>query len=161
MNLTVKIITLIIFLMDFVGVILMLLLKPWYAGLCVFISMSIIILIIYLFYSVKYYIVTNDKIILVRPWRKYNKEYAFLNIKNVRTASKEDMKGSVRLNAVGGLFGYYGLFSNNKLGDYTMYANNGNHCIIITLKDKKILVLSPDDITMKDILNERVSKYPE
>lgn len=66
-------------------------------------------------------------------------------IKSVDIIHKNVVDGSLRTFGVGGLFGYYGKFSNAKLGAMTWYVRRMDHLVFINTSGEKILV-SPDDI---------------
>jgi hypothetical protein len=49
------------------------------------------------------------------------------NIKSVEIIAKESMKWTIRTFGVGGLFGYYGNFTNRKFGSMIFYATRRNN----------------------------------
>ena len=53
------------------------------------------------------------------PYQQIDKTYGI---------SRDDISGSIRTHASGGLFGYSGNFKNEKLGHYSMYANVCHKC---------------------------------
>lgn len=67
-------------------------------------------------------------------------------IKSVNRLTKEELSWTVRTFGVGGLFGYFGKFSNYKLGSMTWYATKRkeNMVLVTTINNNKI-VLSPND----------------
>jgi Bacterial PH domain len=65
-------------------------------------------------------------------------------IRQVRKASSDDLANSIRLGGSGGLFGYYGLFSNARLGKSTWYMTNRGNAVVVITAQKTVLV-SPDD----------------
>ena len=67
-------------------------------------------------------------------------------IKSVNRLTKNELSWTVRTFGVGGLFGYFGKFSNYKLGSMTWYATKRkeNMVLVTTINDHKI-VLSPND----------------
>lgn len=67
------------------------------------------------------------------------------SIKSVDIIHKNVVDGSLRTFGVGGLFGYYGKFSNTKFGAMTWYVRRMDHLVFIDTGREKILV-SPDDI---------------
>ena len=69
-----------------------------------------------------------------------------------RQIEKSEMAGTIRRMASGGLFGFFGKFSNPKIGKFSMYATRMNNLILIKLKDGSQIVLSPDNPT--EFLND-------
>jgi len=66
-------------------------------------------------------------------------------VREVRTATRDDFRGCIRLWGNGGLFGYYGLFRTSKLGKCTWYVTNRSHAVVAVTAAKTVL-LSPDDV---------------
>ena len=65
-------------------------------------------------------------------------------IREVRIATRDDLSGSMRLFGSGGLFGYYGLFRNSKLGNSDWYVTDRSHAVVLT-GDCEPAIVSPDD----------------
>lgn len=53
------------------------------------------------------------------------------------------MDNTIRIFEVGGLFGYFGKFSNKKNGVMTWYCTRRNKLVMVTTENEKI-ILSPD-----------------
>ncbi len=68
----------------------------------------------------------------------------FADLKSIRMAETEEMKGVIRTFGNGGLFGYTGLYYNKKLGSMTWYCTQRKNYIIIDKKDNKRIVITPD-----------------
>lgn len=66
------------------------------------------------------------------------------DVREARRATADDFRGCIRLWGSGGLFGYYGVFSTDRLGKSTWYVTNRSHSIVL-VKDAKTLLFSPDD----------------
>jgi hypothetical protein len=64
--------------------------------------------------------------------------------REVRLATREDLSGSMRVFGSGGLFGYYGLFRNSKLGNSNWYVTDRSHAVVL-VTDAGIIIVSPDD----------------
>jgi hypothetical protein len=94
-------------------------------------------------FSVKYYKILPDAIVVCR--HSGEKVFSRQAIREVKIVSPDDLKGTMRTMGVGGLFGYYGSFSNNKFGDMTWYMTNRQHLIGIFLNDNSTVIISPDD----------------
>jgi hypothetical protein len=65
-------------------------------------------------------------------------------IREVRLATRDDLSGSMRVFGSGGLFGYYGLFSNSKLGASNWYVTDRSHAVVLA-GDSGTVIVSPDD----------------
>jgi len=155
---TSKIITGFIFLMVVAGVVMIFFQNPWFAGLGVAVIPALLIVFTYI-YSISSYQIADDKLVIKRPFSMFDKEISLSDIESVQVPDKNDFSGTIRTAGVGGLFGYYGYFMNNKLGTFRMYATNGKNRILIILKSKKDkIVLSPDDAGMADALQKRLKK---
>lgn len=153
-----KIITGFIFLMAIGGIVISFTLDPWYGGLFVWVIPAIMLFFGYI-YRVTSYQITNDALIIKRPFSKFDKKILLSNIELVSVPPKEDFKLTIRTAGNGGLFGYSGYFMNNKFGSFRMYASNGKNRIMIILKSKKEkIVLSPDDASMANALQKRLKK---
>lgn len=66
-------------------------------------------------------------------------------IRELRSATADDLRGCIRLFGNGGLFGYYGLFRTSKLGKSTWYVTNRSHAVVV-ITDAKTSVISPDNV---------------
>lgn len=106
-----------------------------------------LLLIIYLsayLFRPQGYIITNEALIIKRSVSPVT--ILRSNITSTEQLSNNSLSGSIRLFGVGGLFGYFGKFSNRKLGTMTWYATrrNSNVVVVITADQKKI-ILTPDE----------------
>jgi hypothetical protein len=68
-------------------------------------------------------------------------------IKEVKLLKEDALKRSLRIFGVGGLFGYYGKFSNANLGKMTWYATRGDRAVLVTTTTDKKIILTPDEAT--------------
>lgn len=73
---------------------------------------------------------------------------AIRSIKNVFLPEKETMMWTKRTLGNGGLFGYYGKFSNENYGDMRWYATRRDNYLMIETNANQKIVLTPDDIGM-------------
>ncbi|MFI2742576.1 PH domain-containing protein [Zhouia sp. PK063] len=89
-------------------------------------------------YSPRKYYITSSSICIKRPLKNYT--ISIDKITLVTLISKEDLKHTIRTFGNGGLFGYYGKFSNNTLGDMLWFATNRNNAVLITTFSKKIVI---------------------
>lgn len=62
----------------------------------------------------------------------------------VREVTRADMRLTIRTFGVGGLFGYFGKFSNATIGRMTLYATRRDKTVLVETSDKK-LILTPDN----------------
>jgi len=92
-------------------------------------------------------IILGDKLIIDRIISKIYIDYSMIQEIFIFDA-KELMASSIRVFGNGGLFGYYGRFKSDKLGNYYLYARrtSGKYCVIKT-KDKTY-VFAPEDVDM-------------
>lgn len=109
-----------------------------------FISLTTTMSILFFAWSLhpKYYTIESDGIYIKRFFKSIH--IPFESIVNIKEMPREDTSGSMRLNASGGLFGYFGVFSNQKLKKYYMYATNTYKLVSIRLHDK-LYVISPEE----------------
>ena len=107
---------------------------------------TIILLLIYfgtfLFRPISYKL-TDDKLIIHRPLSDIKIIRA--EIQNVEQLDKEKLSWAFRVFGVGGLFGYWGKFSNTKLGSMTWYATRRNNAVLVTTIYNKKIILTPNE----------------
>ncbi len=89
------------------------------------------------------YELTNDQLIIHRPFK--NKIIELSEIHKAELLPKEALKWTIRTFGNGGLFGFYGKFSNTKLGGMTWYATRRNNMLLLRMKDGKKIVITPDE----------------
>ena len=89
------------------------------------------------------YILTPDQLIIHRPLS--NIKILRTDIKTVEHIDKNDLKWSIRIFGVGGLFGYWGKFRNKKIGTMTWYATRRNNVVLVTTIHQKKIILTPND----------------
>lgn len=73
------------------------------------------------------------------------KEIKREHIKSATVISKDKIDSSSKTFGVGGLFGYFGKFSNRQLGQMTWYITRMDRLVLIVTSEKKNIVLSPDE----------------
>lgn len=143
---TTKIITTIISLLFLGLVVLQIMLyirhHAW-APLAAALLLPLIYFITYLYCPVSYRINTSD-IVIHRPGSDIHLLRS--DIKHIQLVQKEKLRGTVRLFGVGGLFGYYGQFSNSELGCMTWYATkHRDKMVLIELANNKRIIVTPDE----------------
>ncbi len=77
-----------------------------------------------------------------------------INLKDVvsiQLLSTQQLKGTIRIVGVGGLFGYFGRFHVPKIGSCTFYSTQRKNLILIET-DKKKFIVTPDNIKLADDL---------
>lgn len=91
----------------------------------------------------KNYSIMADKIIIHRLFA--NVIIDRNHIKSVELLDKNKISSAFRTFGVGGLFGYYGNFSNSKLGNMTWYATRKDRTVLVQTNDNKKIILTPND----------------
>ena len=66
-------------------------------------------------------------------------------IKHVEHLEKSTLAWSWRVFGVGGLFGYWGKFTNSKLGSMTWYATRRDNAVLIQMISQKKIIITPND----------------
>ncbi len=89
------------------------------------------------------YVVTADEVIISRPLRDVHIKRA--DIRRVAALPARDLRASIRLFGVGGLFGYYGKYANSALGRTTWYATRRDTPVLVETTDNKKFILTPND----------------
>ena len=89
------------------------------------------------------YKLTDDKLIIHRPLSDVKIDRT--EIKNVEQLDKDKLSWVLRIFGVGGLFGYWGKFSNTKIGSMTWYATRRNNAVLVTTIYNKKIVLTPNE----------------
>ena len=107
---------------------------------------TIILLLIYFgtfsFRPISYKL-TDDKLIIHRPLSDIKIIRA--EIEKVEQLDNEKLSWAFRVFGVGGLFGYWGKFSNTKLGSMTWYATRRNNAVLVTTIYNKKIILTPNE----------------
>ena len=103
-------------------------------------------------YSPQSYTLDSNELIINRPIGKVKIKLG--DIKQVRTLSDDETRGTIRTFGVGGLFGYFGKFHTPGIGHSTFYTTQRkNKILIITNSDKKIII-TPDDTNLVEKLKQ-------
>lgn len=96
-----------------------------------------------LIFRPKHYKLSGDRLIIHRLADKVSIDRN--QIKEVKQIDPEQLRGSIRTFGVGGLFGYYGRYANNKLGRMTWYATRKNKTVLIITNSNEKIILTPDE----------------
>ncbi|MCJ0742884.1 PH domain-containing protein [Pedobacter montanisoli] len=83
----------------------------------------------------------------------------FDDLDQVRAVEEGEMNGLIRTFGVGGLFGYFGKYYANKIGNMTLYATQRKNRILIITKQHKKIVITPDDRSMLEKLEQGVKGW--
>lgn len=86
-----------------------------------------------------------------------NVKFKLDNIKEIRIVPKHDMEGTIRTFGVGGLWGYYGKYHNAKIGNFIMYATQRKNKVLISTKDNKRIIITPDSTELVDKILEKIA----
>jgi hypothetical protein len=107
-------------------------------------ALGLIAFIITYFIHPTGYSLQDNEFCVHRPIGKIRFRYD--TIEYVERITDSDLAGSWRVFGSGGLFGYFGKFRNNPLGNYTLYGANNNNYVLVSFKNThKKIVLTPDD----------------
>ena len=106
------------------------------------IFLSLIYFGTFLFRPISYKL-TDNKLIIHRPLSdiKINRN----EIRSVEQLEKTKLSWAFRVFGVGGLFGYWGKFSNTKLGSMNWYATRRNNAVLVTTIYNKKIILTPNE----------------
>jgi hypothetical protein len=124
---------------------------PLYLMMVFFLS---ILLITWLWHPTGYTLST-DQLVIHRPVKPV--VILVRDIQKVILPQPGDMRYTIRTFGNGGLFGIYGKFWNSKFGSMTWYATRRSHYILLELRDKRKIVITPDDEAMGNILQHQVT----
>jgi hypothetical protein len=92
------------------------------------------------------YEINNENLLVHRPISAIKIKLA--SIKNIE---KTEPGYSMRLFGSGGLFGYYGLFTSNKLGRHHRYTGNNKNLVLLTTDKKKYLLSIHDELFFQEL----------
>jgi hypothetical protein len=71
-------------------------------------------------------------------------------------ADPNAMRGSLRLFASGGLFGFFGVFRNRALGIYRAYATDPRRAVVLKLSGRTVVVTPDDPAAFVDEVRRRL-----
>jgi len=119
----------------------------------VIIFFVILILLTWLYSPVSY--ILDDKYLIIKR-RASNYMIELNEIKSIEKIIDDELKGTIRIFAVGGLFGYFGKYYIPSYGIVKFYATQRKNRILIeTTKGEKYLI-TPDNISLFDELRKRL-----
>lgn len=113
-----------------------------------------LLLLVYLFFIsfiVMTYGYSPKKIVISEKYIKIIKGIGEIEIDkktivSFRKLEKKDMVGTVRKAASGGIFGYFGRFSNPQIGEFKMYTTKKNDLLLIKTSYEEQFVVAPDNL---------------
>ncbi len=114
-------------------------------GLLTILTTGLIILIYLIVFALRpiQYEVSAQQLIIQRQFGDVKIDRRQIN--SVEILDKDQLSMSMRTFGVGGLFGYFGKFSNTKIGSMTWYATRRDKTVLVRTKDNKKIILTPDD----------------
>jgi hypothetical protein len=98
------------------------------------------------------YEITNENLVIHQPVKAIK-----ISLASIKNIEQTEPGYSMRLFGSGGLFGYYGLFSSNKLGRHYRYTGNNKDLVFVNT-GKKNYLLSIHDQLFFDELIKRTKK---
>jgi len=110
------------------------------------ISLTIILSLIYficLLLRPLNYQITEDELIIRRLIKNVHVKRS--EIQSIEMLEKNALSGSLRIFGVGGLYGWYGKFSNKQQGTMIWYVTRRDKPVLIIKKDNKKILISPDE----------------
>jgi hypothetical protein len=99
------------------------------------------------------YEISNESLVIHRPVRAIK-----ISLASIKNIERTEPGYSMRLFGSGGLFGYYGLFSSNKLGRHHRYTGDNKNLVLISTEKKKYLLSIHDDLFFQELSKKTNSK---
>jgi hypothetical protein len=124
--------------------------------LLVLLLLFLILFFCWLYAPIGYII--DDKFLIIKR-RKKNISIDFTDITSVKLLTENEIKGGIRMFGVGGVFGYFGLFTFPKIGYCKMFATQRKNMILIETLEKKKFIITPDELKLINDLKEKIEIY--
>ncbi|HRI27316.1 MAG TPA: PH domain-containing protein [Chitinophagales bacterium] len=105
-------------------------------------SIAAVLALTYLL-SPRAYRLTQDTLVIERRWKPIT--IALVDIEAFSTPDLKDFTAMIRLFGSGGLWGYFGLFWNRRIGRMYWYATQLHNLVMLKVKNSHPIVLTPDD----------------
>jgi hypothetical protein len=80
----------------------------------------------------------------------------YVDIISIAPIDKKELNGSIRLGASDGTFGYWGTFSNNRMGKHKMYGGELKNLLYVETKNRKYVVSCGDMDTFTGYVNNKM-----
>ena len=93
-------------------------------------------------YRPVHYVLNPDTIIIKRGMSDIVIER--FDVRKVELIDKQRLSRSMRVFGVGGVFGYFGKFTNHKIGVMTWYATRRDKAVLFVTKQQKKYIITPD-----------------
>lgn len=103
------------------------------------------------------YEVDREQITIQRPVGQ--KHIPISDVEQVILPEKGSLRWTIRTFGNGGIFGYTGSFANSTYGSMTWYATRTDKTMLIVTKDKKKILLTPDDLQMADEIIRQQTRH--
>lgn len=82
-------------------------------------------------------------------------------IRNLRIFDMEDRKGLIRIFGAEGVLGNIGFYSSTRNSKMTILTSRDTNWTLISTKENKKIVISPDDLDLINIVNELIDKMKQ
>ena len=93
------------------------------------------------------YVIDSEKLVICRPIGGIK-----IDLSSIQNIERTAPGFSMRLFGSGGLFGYYGLFSSNKLGRHNRYTGNNEDLVFVNAGKKKYLLSIHDELFFNELI---------
>lgn len=117
--------------------------------------LSVITFLCFLFAPISYTL-TDRQLIINRPL--FSRKIDLTTLLKFKKVTEDEMAGTIRTFGVGGLFGYFGKFANDLYGEMNYYVTQRKNYVVLITDDKEVIVLSPNDQTLVDRIEEKMKE---
>lgn len=90
-------------------------------------------------------ITVDERAVRLQRWLFGARVIPIGQIAQARLVLPGETSGSLRLLGNGGLFGWFGIFSNPQFGRYTVLATRSDRLVALRLQNKQVVLFSADD----------------
>jgi hypothetical protein len=97
-------------------------------------------------YRPQKYVLEKNELVIVRTIKE--RRINIDDITEIRAVARGELSGTIRTFGVGGMFGYFGLYYNSKLGSMTWYITQRKNRVLIRTKTGDKIIISPDDLSL-------------
>ena len=131
---------------------------PVTIGRAILDSLLFFVVVFCYFYSTKGYSIQNGKLVIERPIGK--KVISLKKLKGIYDYKKIEKGFTMRTFGNGGLFGYFGYFTNDKIGRFKLFSTKRKDFYILDFGKEKIGI-SPDQPEFVEALKGYINKQDE
>jgi hypothetical protein len=89
------------------------------------------------------YALTGEELIVRRPVMSVHISRS--DIRSIELLDRKNIRGSLRISGIGGVFGYYGVFVNLSLGRMNWYATRRDRPVLIKTMGGRKIIITPDN----------------